>query len=142
MKSPMSDSKRRMLKVNAPLALSTQKEAIRAVSRLIERQYPGGEKAHFRVFPPLLLIPPRSLGFTNNLEFFNDKIGLVNPRENVTGRLCRTREEVELAEREFLDKLTPEERIELTWQLSREQWEWKNSDVSRLSRHRAGVVRR
>ena len=39
-------------------------------------------------------------------------------RENVTGRLCRTREEIEIAEREFLDKLTPEDRIEPTWQLS------------------------
>jgi hypothetical protein len=66
----------------------------------------------------------------------------VNPRKNVTGRLSRTREEVERAEREFLKKLTPEERIELTWQLSQAQWEWKNSDVSRLSRHHTRVVRR
>ena len=70
------------------------------------------------------------------------KIHLVNPRENITGRLCRTPEEVELAEREFLDKLTPEERIELTWQLSQSQWEWKNSDVARLSRHHTRVSRR
>jgi hypothetical protein len=66
----------------------------------------------------------------------------MNARENVTGRVCRTREEVELAEREFLEKLKREDRIELTWQLSQEQWEWKNnSDVSRLSRHRTRVVR-
>ena len=70
------------------------------------------------------------------------KIDPVNPRENVTGRLCRTREEVALAEREFLDKLTPKERIELTWELSQSQWEWKNSDVARLSRHHTRVVRR
>jgi hypothetical protein len=32
----------------------------------------------------------------------------VKLRENATGRLCRTCEEVERAEREFLDRLTPE----------------------------------
>ena len=68
-------------------------------------------------------------------------MAFMNARENVTGRVCRTREEVELAEREFLEKLTPEDRIKLTWQLSEEQWKWKNSDVSRLSRHRTRVVR-
>jgi hypothetical protein len=73
---------------------------------------------------------------------FNDKIGLVKARKNVTGRLCRTREEVEIAEREFLDKLTPEDRIELTWQLSHSQWEWMTSDVPRLSRHHTRLVRR
>ena len=33
---------------------------------------------------------------------FNDGIRFVNVRKNVTGRLCRTRDEVERGEREFL----------------------------------------
>lgn len=63
-------------------------------------------------------------------------------RKNVSLRICRTPEEVDKAEREFLEKLTAAERIELTWQLSQEQWESKNSDESGLSRHCARIIRR
>jgi hypothetical protein len=72
----------------------------------------------------------------------SDKLRLMTARENITGRLCRTPEEVEKAEREFLDKLTPEDRIELTWQLTQAQWEGKHSNVSRLSRHHTRVIKR
>ena len=56
--------------------------------------------------------------------------------------ICRTPEEVERAEREFLRKLTPAERILLTWQLSLEQWELKGADESRFSRHHTRIIRR
>jgi len=71
-----------------------------------------------------------------------DKIRLVNERKDITVRMSRTREEAERADREFLKKLTPAERIELTWQLSQEQWESKGADESRLSRHHTRVIRR
>ena len=66
----------------------------------------------------------------------------MKPRKDVTVTVCRTPKEVEKAQREFLEKLTPADRIALTWQLSQEQWELKGDDESRLSRHHTRVIRR
>ena len=66
----------------------------------------------------------------------------MNERKNVTVTVCHTPEEVEDAERQFLEKLTPADRIRLTWQLSQEQWGLKGDDESRLSRHHTRVIRR
>jgi hypothetical protein len=65
----------------------------------------------------------------------------MSKRKNVTLRLSRTWQEAEKADREFLEKLTPAERILLTWQLSKEQWELKGVDESRLSRHHTRLIR-
>jgi len=70
------------------------------------------------------------------------KIPEVKDRRDIIVTVCRTPEEVEKAEREFLRKLTPAERILLTWQLSLEQWELKGANESRLSRHHTRVIRR
>ena len=67
---------------------------------------------------------------------------MVNERTNITTRVLRTPQQVEQAEREFLEKLTPAERIELTWKLSEEQWDAKDADESRFSRHHTRVIRR
>ena len=69
------------------------------------------------------------------------KIVEVRDRRDITLTICRTPVEVEKAEREFLRKLTPAERILLTWQLSLEQWELKGANESRLSRHHTRVTR-
>ena len=65
----------------------------------------------------------------------------MNGRKNITITVCRTPEEVEKAEREFLRKLTPAERILLTWQLSQEQWELKGAYEFRFSRHHTRIVK-
>jgi hypothetical protein len=63
-------------------------------------------------------------------------------RRDVTIRVSRTPAEAEKADRDFLRQLTPEDRILLTWQLSKEQWELKGADESRLSRHYTRLIRR
>jgi hypothetical protein len=63
-------------------------------------------------------------------------------RKNITGKVSRTRSQAEKADREFLKKLTPAERILLTWQLSKEQWEMKGADESGLSRVHTRLIRR
>jgi hypothetical protein len=64
-------------------------------------------------------------------------------RRNITGKVFQTPQELEKSEREFLRKLTPEERIALTWELSKEQWGLKaEDDESRLSRHHTRLIRR
>ena len=64
-------------------------------------------------------------------------------RGNITGTVFRTPEQLEKSEREFLRKLTPAERIALTWELSKEQWELKgDDDESGLSRHHTRLIRR
>ena len=65
----------------------------------------------------------------------------MNQRKPITGKISRTWQEAEKADREFLAKLTPAERILLTWQLSKEQWEMKTADESRLSRHHTRLIR-
>jgi hypothetical protein len=66
----------------------------------------------------------------------------VENRKNITVRVSRTPGEAEKADREFLEKLTPADRIELTWQLSEEQWKVKGADESRFSRHHTRIIRR
>ena len=63
-------------------------------------------------------------------------------RKDITTRVSRTPKEAEQADRDFLEKLTPAERIELTWQLSEEQWKAKDADESRFSRHHTRIIRR
>ena len=63
-------------------------------------------------------------------------------RRNITITLCRTPDEVAEAERAFLERLSPAERIALTWELSMEQWEPEGGDESRLSRRHTRLVRR
>ena len=63
-------------------------------------------------------------------------------RKNVTVKMCRSWEELAKADREFLEKLTPAERILLTWELSQEQWALKGTDESRFSRHHTRIIRR
>jgi hypothetical protein len=70
------------------------------------------------------------------------KSSTMKERKNVTVTVCRTPEEVEKAKRQFLERLTPTDRIRLTWQLSQEQWGLKDDDESRLSRHHTRVIRR
>jgi hypothetical protein len=70
------------------------------------------------------------------------KIAAVKLRKNITVTVCRTSEEVERAEQQFLRELTPADRILLTWQLSQEQWELKGADESRFSRHHTRIIRR
>jgi hypothetical protein len=70
------------------------------------------------------------------------RISVVKNRKNITARVSRNPAETEKNEREFLEKLTHAERIELTWQLSEEQWKAKDADESRFSRHRTRVIRR
>ena len=60
----------------------------------------------------------------------------------MTFRVLRTPDEVARAERDLLEKLTPEERIELTWQLTLAQWGFKPADVPRLSRLHTRIIRR
>ena len=70
---------------------------------------------------------------------------LMKDRKNISLRVSRTREDAEKADRDFLSKLTPAERIELTWQLSEEQWQTKepsSSDERRLSRLHTRIIRR
>ena len=62
-------------------------------------------------------------------------------RRNITVRLSRTPAEAEKADRDFLRQLTPADRILLTWQLSKEQWELKGVDESRLSRHHTRLIK-
>jgi hypothetical protein len=64
------------------------------------------------------------------------------PRRNISVRVSRTPAEAEKADRDFLRQLTPADRILLTWQLSKEQWELKGADESRLSRHHTRLIRR
>ena len=63
-------------------------------------------------------------------------------RKNITVKVSRTWKEAEEADRDFINKLTPAERILLTWQLSKEQWEMKGADESGLSRHHTRLIRR
>jgi hypothetical protein len=63
-------------------------------------------------------------------------------RKNITVRVSRTPAEAERADRDFLQQLTPADRILLTWQLSKEQWELKGVGESRLSRHHTRLIRR
>lgn len=72
-----------------------------------------------------------------------DKINLMKQRRNITStKVSRTWAEAEKADREFLEKLTPAERILLTWQLSEEQWKMKGVNESGLSRHHTRLIRR
>ena len=63
-------------------------------------------------------------------------------RKDTTGNVSRTWKEAEQADRKFLQKLTPAERILLTWQLSKEQWEMKGANESGLSRLHTRLIRR
>jgi len=63
-------------------------------------------------------------------------------RRDITVKICRSWEELAKADREFLENLTPAERILLTWQLSQEQWAMKDANEPRLSRHHTRVIRR
>jgi hypothetical protein len=67
----------------------------------------------------------------------------VKQRRNITNvTVSRTWAEAEKADRDFVKKLTPAERILLTWQLSEEQWAMKGGNESGLSRHHTRLIRR
>jgi len=51
---------------------------------------------------------------------------LMDSRKGITIRICRTAADEEAADREFWQRLTPEERIEETWRLSEELWRLRN----------------
>jgi hypothetical protein len=71
------------------------------------------------------------------------KLPPVKQRGKITNvTVSRTWAEAEKADRDFLKKLTPAERILLTWQLSEEQWEMKGGNESGLSRHHTRIIRR
>lgn len=63
-------------------------------------------------------------------------------RRNMTIRVSRTPTEAEKADRDFVQQLTPADRVLLTWQLSKEQWELKGARESRFSRHHTRLIRR
>ena len=67
----------------------------------------------------------------------------MSARENITIRICRTAADEETADREFWQRLTPEERIEETWRLSEELWRLRNefSDEPGLCRSVASLHR-
>lgn len=71
------------------------------------------------------------------------RLKAVKPRRNISNTtLSRTWAEAEKADQEFRKRLTPAERILLTWQLSEGQWKMKGIDESGLSRHHTRLIRR
>lgn len=62
----------------------------------------------------------------------------------VVVRVCRTKDEAEAADREWWAALTPEQRLELTWQLSEELYRLRGefNDEPGICRSVARLVRR